>query len=249
MPPLTSSILVEPPAFHPSEIGRVACKSTFPAGSKVSRQFLVPRHPFILRAPRPCLALCASQQGMAIDAPGSGVYHFMRGFMHLRYSRGDASRFSRRYSCATQRDNVEPSHRTNSILGRSRIHSHGGSGDLALWRQYALPGADDSTRRSLHSGLRHRPAYAGKPSGLREHSCNRTMARQAALQESPALQPGAWKIQLKPLATHPPSTRIFSLRITTGITSRAFRFSRRSIRRKTNFISTVFARSFWDVTA
>src|SRR5215467_11687821 len=51
----------------------------------------------------------------------------------------------------------------SEFLGRARIHTDGGSGDVALWRQHALPGTRGAGWHANHSGLWDGAAHAGQP--------------------------------------------------------------------------------------
>jgi phosphoribosyl 1,2-cyclic phosphodiesterase len=57
-------------------------------------------------------------------------------------------------------------------LGGARVHADGGSGDVALRREYTLPGIGGAGRHTIHPGLRHGAAYAGKPLGSAKRGTN-----------------------------------------------------------------------------
>lgn len=59
-----------------------------------------------------------------------------------------------RLSRGITQENVGPGQQTK-FLGCARLHANRGSGDLALWRKHALPGACGARRYAIHSGLRN----------------------------------------------------------------------------------------------
>jgi hypothetical protein len=95
-----------------------------------------------------------------------GVAHYIFGFKRL------ASSFIRPWQPCAEPDN-DPIHRTNSILGGARLHAHRRPGYLALRRQYALPRADHTARRSFYSRLRHGSSRARQSSGRSEWRSHR----------------------------------------------------------------------------
>src|SRR5213080_2134060 len=48
------------------------------------------------------------------------------------------------------------------FLGRARVHTDGGPCDMAIRRQYALPGAGGAGRHAIHPGLWDGTAHAGQ---------------------------------------------------------------------------------------
>src|SRR5215475_170737 len=64
------------------------------------------------------------------------------------------------HSRGIAQENVGPGQQTE-FLGCARLHANGGSGDVAVWRKHAMPGAGCTGWNAIHSGLRNRIAIAG----------------------------------------------------------------------------------------
>src|SRR5271157_96129 len=62
----------------------------------------------------------------------------------------------------------DQSYRQTEFLGRTRFHAHRRSHDVALWRKYALSGANCAGWHTVYSRLRDRTAHAGEPLGGRK---------------------------------------------------------------------------------
>ena len=67
----------------------------------------------------------------------------------------------------------DSSNRKTEFLGRARVHADGGSGDVALRRKYALPGACRAGWHANHLGLRDGATHAGEPLGCAQREKRR----------------------------------------------------------------------------
>src|SRR5216684_1439650 len=78
-----------------------------------------------------------------IDALASGCDHETSFPIHVRW-RG------KNLFTGDLRSGDDSSNRKTEFLGRARVHADGGSGDVALRRKYALPGACRAGRHADH---------------------------------------------------------------------------------------------------